>query len=39
MPTDYLSQNLVTAISWDTSALQQAQNADPLVKSLKNFFA
>ncbi len=36
MPADYLSQNLVAAISWDASALQQAQNADPLLKALKN---
>jgi hypothetical protein len=37
MPADYLSQNLVAAISWDASALQQAQDADPLLKALKNF--
>ncbi len=37
MPTDYLSCNLVNAISWDTSTLQQAQNADPLLRALKNF--
>jgi hypothetical protein len=37
MPEDYLSRNLVAAISWDTSALQQAQNADMLLKALKNF--
>jgi hypothetical protein len=37
MPADYLSRNLVAAISWDASALQQAQDADPLVKALKNF--
>jgi hypothetical protein len=34
MPADYLSRNLVAAISWDTMALQQAQNADPLLKAL-----
>jgi hypothetical protein len=37
MPTDYLSCNLVNAISWDASTLQQAQNADPLLRALKNF--
>ncbi len=37
MPADYLSRNLVATISWDASALQQAQNADPLLKALKNF--
>ncbi len=37
MPADYLSRNLVAAISWDASELQQAQNADPLLKALKNF--
>jgi len=37
MPADYLSRNLVAAISWDASDLQQAQNADPLIKAIKNF--
>jgi hypothetical protein len=37
MPADYLSRNLVNAISWDSSTLQQAQNADPLLKALKMF--
>jgi len=37
MPADYLSRNLVAAISWDASELQQAQNADPLLKALKSF--
>ncbi len=37
MPVDYLSRNLVNAISWDSSTLQQAQNADPLLKALKSF--
>jgi hypothetical protein len=37
MPADYLSCNLVAAISWDAAELQQAQNADPLLKALKNF--
>jgi hypothetical protein len=35
--TDYLSHNLVNAISWDSSTLQQAQNANPLLKALKIF--
>ncbi len=34
---DYLSRNLVTAISWDALALQHAQNANPLLQALKNF--
>jgi hypothetical protein len=37
MPADYLSGNLFIAISWDASTLQQAQNADPLLRALKNF--
>jgi hypothetical protein len=37
MPADYLSRNLVAAISWDATDLQNAQNADPLIKALKNF--
>jgi hypothetical protein len=37
MPADYLSRNLIAAISWDALDLQQAQNADPLLKALKNF--
>ncbi len=36
-PADYLSRNLVNIISWDASTLQKAQNADPLLKALKNF--
>ncbi len=37
MPADYLSRNLVNAISWEASELQQAQAADPLLKALKQF--
>jgi hypothetical protein len=37
MPADYLSRNIVNAISWDSTQLAQAQNADPLLKALKNF--
>ncbi len=37
MPADYLSRNLVAAISWDAADLQHAQNADPLLKAIKNF--
>ncbi len=36
MPANYLSQNRINAISWDSSTLQQAQNADPLSKALKH---
>jgi hypothetical protein len=35
MPAEYLSRNLV--ISWDAMTLQQAQNANPLLKALKSF--
>jgi hypothetical protein len=37
MPADYMSHNLVNTISWDSLTLQQAQNADPLLRALKNF--
>ena len=37
MPADYLSRKIFNAISWDSSTLQQAQNADPLLKALKLF--
>jgi hypothetical protein len=37
MPAEYLSHNLINAISWDSLTLQQAQNADPLLKALKTF--
>ncbi len=37
MPADYLSRNLVSAISWEASQSQQAQAADPLLKALKQF--
>jgi len=37
MPADYLSCNLVNAISWDSNELLQAQAADPLIKALKGF--
>jgi hypothetical protein len=34
---DYLSRNLVSAISWNSDNLLQAQTADPLIKALKSF--
>jgi len=37
MPTDYLTRNLVSAISWESSQLQQAQAANPLLRALKQF--
>jgi len=37
MPADYLSRNLVSAISWNSEDLLQAQAADPLIKALKSF--
>jgi hypothetical protein len=37
MPVDYLSCNLVSAISWNSDKLLQAQAANPLIKALKGF--
>jgi hypothetical protein len=37
MPANYLSCNLMNAISLDSSTIQQAQNVAPLLKALKNF--
>jgi hypothetical protein len=37
MLADYLSRNLVSAISWNSDELLQAQAADPLIKALKKF--
>jgi len=37
MPANYLSRNLVNAISWEASQLQQANSADPLLKALINY--
>jgi hypothetical protein len=37
MSGDYLSRNPINIIMWDSSTLQQAQNADPLLRALKNF--
>jgi len=37
MPADYLSRNVVEAISWETNDLQTAQENDNLLKALKNF--
>ncbi len=37
MPADYLSRNLVSAISWNSDELLQAQAANPLIKALKSF--
>jgi hypothetical protein len=37
MPADYLSRNLINAISWNSEELLQAQSADPLIKALKGF--
>jgi hypothetical protein len=37
MPADYLSRNLISAISWNSEELLQAQAADPLIKALKSF--
>ncbi len=37
LPADYLSRNLISAISWNSEDLLQAQTADPLIKALKSF--
>jgi hypothetical protein len=37
MPADYLSRNLISAISWNSEELLQSQTADPLIKALKGF--
>jgi hypothetical protein len=34
MPADYLSRNLISAISWNSEELLQAQAANPLIKAL-----
>jgi hypothetical protein len=39
MPADYLSRNLISAISWNSEELLQSQTADPLIKALKGFFS
>jgi len=36
MPADYLSRNLINAISWDALTLHQAQSTNPLLKALQN---
>ena len=38
IPADFLSRNVVEAISWETRDLQTAQENDNLIKALKNFF-
>ncbi len=37
MPADFLSCNLINAISWYASQLQQAQSADTLLKAINLF--
>ena len=37
MPADFLSRNVIDAISWDNLELQTAQDNDPLIKNLKNY--
>ena len=37
MPADFLSRNIIDAISWDHQQLQQEQEKDPLIKALKNY--
>ncbi len=37
MPADYLSRDLINAISWDSNKLLQAQAADPLIKAPESF--
>jgi hypothetical protein len=38
MPADYLSRNLVSAISWDSAELLQAQTADPWSELSRTFY-
>lgn len=37
MPADFLSRNVIDAISWDNLQLQQEQNKDPLISALKKY--
>ena len=37
MPADYLSRNVVAAVSWETDQLARAQDQDKLTKALKEF--
>ncbi len=37
MPANYLSRNLISAISWNSEELLQAQTGDLLIKALKSF--
>ena len=37
MPADFLSRNVIDAISWDHQQLQQEQDRDPLIKALKGY--
>ena len=37
MPADYLSRNVVAAVSWETEELAKAQDQDNLIKALKAF--
>ena len=37
MPADFLSRNVVDAISWDSGELQAEQQTDPLIRSLKDY--
>jgi len=37
MPADYLSRNVVNAISWDNDELAKAQEGDPCIRALRDF--
>ena len=37
MPADFLSRHAINAISWESTALKDEQDRDPLIKALKQF--
>ena len=37
MPADFLSRNVVAAISWDNKQMSEAQDRDPVIAALKRF--
>ena len=37
MPADYLSRNVVAAVSWTNDALEKAQGEDKLIRALREF--
>ena len=37
MPADFLSRNVVSAITWNNAEMAQSQNSDPVISALKRF--